>query len=70
MGAAIKETADGFIVEGSKLLRGTNCDSHNDHRIAMALSVAGWIAEGKTTIDNAECVDISFPEFYKLVKIA
>ncbi|MCK4641630.1 MAG: 3-phosphoshikimate 1-carboxyvinyltransferase [Candidatus Marinimicrobia bacterium] len=68
MGAAIEETADGFIVEGSTLLRGTNCDSHNDHRIAMALSVAGWIAEGKTTIDNVECVDISFPEFYKLVK--
>ncbi|MCK4715663.1 MAG: 3-phosphoshikimate 1-carboxyvinyltransferase [Candidatus Marinimicrobia bacterium] len=68
MGAAIEETADGFIVEGSTLLRGTNCDSHNDHRIAMALSVAGWIAEGETHIDNAECVDISFPEFYKLVK--
>ncbi|MBL7066509.1 MAG: 3-phosphoshikimate 1-carboxyvinyltransferase [Candidatus Marinimicrobia bacterium] len=68
MGAAIEETADGFIVEGSTLLSGTNCDSHNDHRIAMALSVAGWIAEGETTIDNAECVDISFPEFYKLMK--
>ncbi|MCD6440173.1 MAG: 3-phosphoshikimate 1-carboxyvinyltransferase [Candidatus Marinimicrobia bacterium] len=67
MGASIEESSDGFIVEGPTPLHGTSCASHGDHRIAMALSVAGWIADGETIIGNAECVDISFPEFYKLM---
>jgi 3-phosphoshikimate 1-carboxyvinyltransferase len=67
VGAAIAERPDGFIVEGPVILKGATCDSYGDHRIAMALSVAGWIAEGQTTITNIECVGISFPEFYRLV---
>ena len=67
MGAAIEGHPDGFTVEGPVTLKGATCDSYGDHRIAMALSVAGWIAEGQTTITNMECVGISFPEFYQLV---
>jgi len=67
MGAAIEELPDGFMVAGPVTLKGATCDSYGDHRIAMALSVAGWIAEGQTTITNTECVGISFPEFYQLV---
>jgi len=54
-------------VEGPTPLHGAVCESHDDHRIAMALSVAAWIAEGESTIRNADCVGISFPEFYTLV---
>ncbi len=67
MGANIEESQDGFIVEGPTPLHGAVCESHDDHRIAMALSVAAWIAEGESTIRNADCVGISFPEFYTLV---
>jgi len=67
MGAAIEGRPDGFIVEGPVTLKGATCDSYGDHRIAMALSVAGWIAEGQTTITNTVCVGISFPEFYQIV---
>jgi 3-phosphoshikimate 1-carboxyvinyltransferase len=68
MGADIEETDDGFTVTGPTPLHGAVCESHDDHRIAMALSVAAWIAEGKSTIKNADCVGISFPEFFQLVE--
>jgi len=45
-------------------LRGAKVDPRGDHRIAMALSVAALGAEGDTTIRDAECVGVSFPEFY------
>lgn len=68
MGAAIEETEDGFIVEGPTQLHGAECRSYNDHRIAMALSVAACIAEGESVIRDADCVGISFPEFFKIIK--
>ncbi|MCM8772833.1 MAG: 3-phosphoshikimate 1-carboxyvinyltransferase [Candidatus Omnitrophica bacterium] len=64
LGADIEEKEDGFIVKGGKKLKGTNVNSWNDHRIAMALTLASFIAEEKTIIENSECVDISFPEFF------
>ena len=64
LGAAVTETADGFIVEGPTRLHGARCQSHGDHRIAMMLAVAGLIAEGETVVAGAECVDVSFPGFY------
>ena len=67
MGAAIEESDDGFIVDGPTPLHAAVCKSFKDHRIAMALSVAAWIADGETTIQDADCVGISFPEFYQLV---
>jgi len=63
MGARIEELEDGFVVEGPSRLRGALVDSHGDHRLAMALAVAGLIAEGETRIEGFECVRKSFPDF-------
>ncbi|HSW64434.1 MAG TPA: 3-phosphoshikimate 1-carboxyvinyltransferase [Dissulfurispiraceae bacterium] len=65
MGVMIEEFEDGIAVSGKAKLRGAEIETFHDHRIAMAFSVAGLIAEGETTIRNAECVDISFPGFYE-----
>jgi 3-phosphoshikimate 1-carboxyvinyltransferase len=66
MGARVEEFPDGMRVEGRAAgkLRGAKIDPHGDHRIAMALSVAALGAEGDTTIRDAECVGVSFPEFF------
>jgi 3-phosphoshikimate 1-carboxyvinyltransferase len=68
MGVDIKEKEDGFIVEGPSKLKGAVCESYNDHRIAMSLTVAALLAEGKTVIKNSECIDISFPGFEKTLQ--
>lgn len=65
MGADVTPTEDGMIIEGGKMLKGAVLDSHLDHRIAMSFAVAGMASEGETEIINAECVNISYPEFYK-----
>ncbi|HEX6046034.1 MAG TPA: 3-phosphoshikimate 1-carboxyvinyltransferase [Pyrinomonadaceae bacterium] len=67
MGAEVEEFDDGMAVSGPTQLRGAALNSFGDHRIAMAFSVAALIAEGETEIDGAECVGISFPEFYELL---
>jgi 3-phosphoshikimate 1-carboxyvinyltransferase len=63
MGARIEPQPDGFVVEGPTRLQGAVVDSHGDHRIAMALTVAGLIAQGQTTIKNTACIADSFPGF-------
>ena len=63
MGADIEELPDGFIVHGPTRLRGAHVSSHGDHRLAMALTVAGLIAEGVTTVADADCISDSFPGF-------
>lgn len=68
MGADVEEFDDGLTVSGPARLHGAIIDSHSDHRIAMAFSVAALIAEGETQIDGAECVAISFPEFFTLLE--
>jgi 3-phosphoshikimate 1-carboxyvinyltransferase len=68
MGAAVEEFEDGLAVSGPTRLRGASIDSFGDHRIAMAFSVAALIADGETEIAGAECVEISFPEFYGLLE--
>ena len=68
LGARIQERPDGLVIEGGAPLRGTGVRSHGDHRIAMALAVAALAAEGPTEIEGAECVDVSFPEFFGLLE--
>ena len=68
LGAKIEPTEDGFIVEGETTLKGSYCESYNDHRIAMSLAVAGLIAKGETVINNADCINISFPGFINYFK--
>ena len=64
MGADITATDDGMIIRGGKPLHGTTIDSNNDHRIAMSFAIASLGADGVTAIQNAECVAISYPNFY------
>jgi 3-phosphoshikimate 1-carboxyvinyltransferase len=68
MGAEITESPDGFEVRGPVGLRGARVDSHGDHRIAMALAVAALCAEGDTVISGWEKVDISFPDFERVLR--
>jgi 3-phosphoshikimate 1-carboxyvinyltransferase len=68
MEAEVEEFDDGLRVYGPAKLRGTQIDSHGDHRIAMAFSVAALLAEGETAIKGAQCVAISFPEFFTLLE--
>jgi len=68
LGARIDPLPDGFIIEGPTPLHGAAADSHGDHRLAMALAVAGLIAEGKVLIGNAECIADSFPGFVGLMR--
>lgn len=64
MGAQIETLPDGLIINGPQKLKGATIESFHDHRIAMAFSVAGLIAQGSTEILNSECVGISYPNFY------
>jgi 3-phosphoshikimate 1-carboxyvinyltransferase len=63
LGAQIEERPDGFVVEGPTRLRGSRVGSHDDHRLGMALAVAGLVAEGETVVDGADCIADSFPGF-------
>jgi 3-phosphoshikimate 1-carboxyvinyltransferase len=67
-GAVVEELPDGLLVKGGKPLRGCACRSHGDHRIALAASVAGLLAEGETIVHDAECMNVSFPGFDGLLK--
>jgi 3-phosphoshikimate 1-carboxyvinyltransferase len=68
MGARIEEQADGFIVEGPATLQGAHVDSHGDHRLAMALVVAGLIARGETVVHGCEVIGDSFPDFVPMMR--
>ena len=65
MGAHVTATDDGLIIEGGHSLHGATIDSRKDHRIAMSFAVAALAADGETEIQDAECVNISYPEFYE-----
>ena len=67
LGVPVRELPDGLVVTGGTQLHGARVDSHDDHRIAMALAVAALGASGPTEIARGECVSVSFPEFYALV---
>ncbi len=68
MGADIQEKDDGLVINGPSRLKGCVCNSYNDHRIAMALAIAGLIAEGNTIVKDSDCISISFPSFIGLLK--
>jgi 3-phosphoshikimate 1-carboxyvinyltransferase len=67
MGAEITITEDSMTIKGT-LLHGAVIDPHNDHRIAMAATIAALGAEGQTTIEHAECIRKSYPQFYLHIK--
>ena len=68
MGADVSEREDGMSVRGGKPLTGVTLDSHHDHRIAMALAVAGLAAAGQTTVTGEECIPVSFPGFAETLR--
>ncbi|MGH7209422.1 MAG: 3-phosphoshikimate 1-carboxyvinyltransferase [Nitrospiraceae bacterium] len=68
MGVAVSETPDGLMIQGvggrqTRRLRGASCRSHGDHRVAMSLAIAGLVADAPTRIEDAGCIDTSFPGF-------
>jgi len=67
MGASIREKRDGMVISGGKRLVGSSVNSFGDHRMAMALTIAGLIADGETTINNVDCIDTSFPKFMDIL---
>lgn len=65
-GVELETRADGLTVHGTggRRLRAARIESDGDHRVAMAFAVAGLVADGGITIDDADCVDVSFPGFF------
>ncbi len=63
MGAVIEEREDGFKIVGGQQLSGADVDGHDDHRIAMSMTIAGTVASGETLVRDAACVADSFPGF-------
>ncbi|MEG0590227.1 MAG: 3-phosphoshikimate 1-carboxyvinyltransferase [Lachnospiraceae bacterium] len=68
MGALVTPLEDGMIIKGSSSLQGATIHSHGDHRIAMAFSIAGLVAQGETNILDSPCVEISYPTFYQTLQ--
>lgn len=68
MGAHIEATDDGMIIDGGYPLHGAVIDSHLDHRIAMSFAIGALGADGETRIEGADCVKISYPEFYQILE--
>lgn len=67
LGAQVEELDDGMIIVGKENLKGAMCSSWGDHRVAMAIAVAGGRAEGVTEIEDVKCVSVSFPGFFDVM---
>lgn len=68
LGASVSEQEDGLTIQGNRdALTGTTVRSFHDHRIAMAAGVAGCVAQGETTVEDAESARISFPAFWDVL---
>lgn len=68
LGASVEEERDELVVHGGDSeLSGASVDGRGDHRLVMALSVAGLVADGETTIAGSEHVDVSFPDFFEVL---
>jgi 3-phosphoshikimate 1-carboxyvinyltransferase len=65
MGADVTEDSGGLVIKGPCALHGSTVDPHDDHRIAMACSIVALGAAGQTAIQNAECVEKSYPQFFE-----
>jgi len=65
LGVRIRERPGGMMIEGGGGIAGGNARSFGDHRLAMALAVAGVTGRGAVTVEGAECVAVSYPEFWE-----
>jgi 3-phosphoshikimate 1-carboxyvinyltransferase len=68
LGTSIIEQEDGFQVQGPVRLRGGEVDSHGDHRLGMALAIAGLVAKEPVIIQDAGCIADSFPGFVETMR--
>ncbi len=68
MGADIEELEDGMVIKGKTKLNGASITTFKDHRIAMAFSIANLICDTDVVLDDKECIDISFPGYFDLLK--
>jgi 3-phosphoshikimate 1-carboxyvinyltransferase len=64
LGARVEELPDGLAIDGVQSLSGARCQSHGDHRLAMALGVAGLLARGETVVEEMEAAEVSYPGFW------
>ena len=69
MGAHVRELPDGLVIEGSPL-HGARVDGHGDHRVVMALAIAGLGASGTTEIEGSEAASVTFPSFFELLNLS
>ena len=67
LGAHSTELPDGLVIEGGKALRGASVLGHDDHRVVMALAIAGLACQGTTTVDTAEAAAVTYPGFLELL---
>jgi len=68
LGANVTETEDGLIIEGADKLNGGDVEGWNDHRIVMALAMAGTAATDKVSITDAHAITKSYPHFFEDLK--
>ncbi|WP_224749563.1 3-phosphoshikimate 1-carboxyvinyltransferase [Polycladospora coralii] len=67
IGVNISETEDGMVIEGGNEIQGGMCSSHGDHRIGMALAIAGLAARDGVRVNGAEAIKVSFPSFESII---
>lgn len=65
IGAKIEATPDGMIIHGLTPLKGGTMDSYGDHRLGMMAGIASLITSGPVSIEDAACIDISYPSFFE-----
>ncbi len=68
LGATIEATEDGMIIEGPTPFRSASIKTYGDHRIGMMGAVAALIADGAVTLDDAECIAVSYPSFFEHIE--
>ena len=68
IGANVIELEDGMIIKGKTSLNGGKIQTYNDHRIAMAFSIANLVSNNEIILDSDKCIDISFPGYFNLLK--
>lgn len=64
LGAVIRATDDGMVIEGRTPLHGATVNSYGDHRIGMAMAIAGLMADGTVTIEDSAAIAVSYPNFF------
>ena len=68
LGADIEELEDGMIIKGKSKLNGGKINTFKDHRIAMAFSTLNLISDEKIKLDDEDCINVSFPGYFDLIK--